>query len=49
LIIGFIIYSSKNNISTELRTGADGYVDVLELEADIWGRDLKHKGKEPEE
>lgn len=37
------IYSSKNNISIELRTGADGYVDVLELEDDIWGRDLKHR------
>lgn len=37
------IYSSKNNISTELRTGADGYVDVLELKDDIWGRDLRFR------
>ena len=40
------VYSSKNNISTELRTGSDGYVDVLELDDDIWGRDLKYKEKE---
>lgn len=37
------IFSSKNNVSQELRTGADGYFDVLEIEKDIWGRDLKHK------
>ncbi len=37
------IFSSRNNISQELRTGGDGYFDVLELMADIWGRDLRHK------
>ncbi|HRY62172.1 MAG TPA: NYN domain-containing protein [Candidatus Paceibacterota bacterium] len=37
------IFSSKNNISEELRTGGDGYFDVLRLEDDIWGRDLKHR------
>lgn len=37
------IFSSRNNISQELRTGADGYYDVLNLEEDIWGRELKHK------
>lgn len=37
------IFSSKNNISQELRTGGDGYFDVLGLEEDIWGRDLKHR------
>lgn len=36
-------FSSKNNISEELRTGADGYTDVLMIEDDIWGRDLKHR------
>ncbi|OHA84091.1 MAG: hypothetical protein A2937_02755 [Candidatus Yonathbacteria bacterium RIFCSPLOWO2_01_FULL_47_33b] len=36
-------YSSKNNVSEELRTGGDGYVDVLKIEEDIWGRDLKHR------
>lgn len=37
------IYSSQNNISEELRTGGDGYTDVLKIETDIWGRDLKHR------
>lgn len=37
------IFSSKNNISQELRTGGDGYFDVLDLEGDIWGRELKHR------
>jgi uncharacterized LabA/DUF88 family protein len=37
------IFSSKNNVSQELRTGGDGYFDVLNIEKDIWGRDLKHK------
>lgn len=36
-------YSSKNNVSEELRTGGDGYTDVLKIEEDIWGRDLKHR------
>lgn len=35
------IFSSKNNISQELRTGADGYFDVLLMEEDIWGRELE--------
>ena len=39
------IFSSKNNISQELRTGGDGYFDVLELEEDIWGKELKHRGE----
>lgn len=37
------IFSSKNNISEELRTGADGYTDVLKIEEDIWGNALKHR------
>jgi uncharacterized LabA/DUF88 family protein len=37
------IYSSTNNISTELRTGADGYKDILKIEDDIWGKDLKYR------
>lgn len=37
------IFSSKNNVSQELRTGGDGYFDVLELEEDIWGRELRHR------
>lgn len=37
------IYSSKNNISNELRTGGDGYKDILEMKNDIWGRELQHR------
>ncbi|OHA27172.1 MAG: hypothetical protein A3C06_03800 [Candidatus Taylorbacteria bacterium RIFCSPHIGHO2_02_FULL_46_13] len=37
------IFSSKNNISQELRTGADKYFDVLLLEEDIWGRELEYR------
>ncbi len=41
------IFSSKNNASQELRTGGDGYFDVLNIEEDIWGRDLKHRENKP--
>jgi uncharacterized LabA/DUF88 family protein len=37
------IFSSKNNISQELRTGSNGYFDVLELEEDVWGKNLTHR------
>ena len=36
---------SKNNVSEELRTGADGYTDVLKIEDDIWGRELKYRSE----
>jgi uncharacterized LabA/DUF88 family protein len=39
------IFSSKNNVSQELRTGGNGYFDVLNLEEDVWGRELKHRGE----
>jgi uncharacterized LabA/DUF88 family protein len=39
------IYSSENNVSYELRTGGDGYFDVLELKNDIWGRELQRRRK----
>ncbi len=39
------IFSSKNNISHELKTGGDGYFDVLGVPQDIWGRELKHSTK----
>lgn len=39
------IFSCKNNISEELRTGGDGYFDVLDLSEDIWGRELRHRPK----
>lgn len=38
------IFSSENNVSQELRTGADGYIDVLGIE-DIWGKELKHRAE----
>lgn len=38
------IFSSRNNISEELRTGADGYFDVLKIEEDIWrNQQLQHR------
>ena len=37
------IYSSRNNVSEELRTGGNGYTDVLKITADIWGRELRHR------
>ena len=36
------IFSSQNNISEELRTGGDGYSDVLKID-DIWGRELRYR------
>lgn len=39
------IFSSENNISQELRTGADGYTDILKIESDIWGKELKHRAE----
>ncbi|MBU4256803.1 NYN domain-containing protein [Patescibacteria group bacterium] len=40
------IFSSKNNVSEELRTGGDGYFDVLcDINEDIWGRELKYRPK----
>lgn len=39
------IFSSKNNVSQELRTGADGYTDVLGVNDDIWGRKLVRRSK----
>ena len=37
------IFSSRKNISEELRTGADGYFDVLRITEDIWRRGLRHQ------
>lgn len=37
------IFSSKNNVSSELRTGADGYTDVLDITEDIWGMELQRR------
>jgi uncharacterized LabA/DUF88 family protein len=37
------VFSSKNNISQELKTGGDGYTDILAVEEDIWGRELQRR------
>ncbi|MFA5359241.1 MAG: alpha/beta fold hydrolase [Patescibacteria group bacterium] len=37
------IFSSKNNISEELKTGGDGYYDILNVQEDIWGRELRYR------
>jgi len=37
------IFSSRNNISQELRTGADGYTDLLRISDDIWGRTIQYR------
>lgn len=39
------IFSSENNISEELRTGADGYFDILRVKDDIWRTESKSKEK----
>ncbi len=36
------IYSSKNNISHELKTGGDGYFEVKDI-GEFWGKDLKQR------
>jgi len=41
------IYSSKNNISQELKTGGDGYYDILSTTVDIWGNELRHRSESP--
>lgn len=37
------IFSTKNNISEELKTGGDGYFDILRIKEDIWGKRLCRK------
>jgi len=39
------IFSSRHNVSQELRTGGDGYFDVLDVREDIWGRELRRRTK----
>jgi uncharacterized LabA/DUF88 family protein len=43
------IFSSTNYISEELRTGGDGYFDVLKIEEDIWREKLKYRKKKEAE
>lgn len=37
------VYSSRNNVSTELRTGADGYTDAPTIVDDIWRSKVKRR------
>lgn len=37
------VFSSKNSVSQELRTGSDGYFDLLDVDQDIWGNPLRHR------
>jgi len=37
------VFSSHNNVSKELRTGADGYVDILMCGEDIWGKEITRR------
>lgn len=39
------IFSSENNASRELKTGGDGYFDVLKIEDDVWGKELKYRAE----
>jgi len=39
------IFSSQNNISSELRTGADGYTDILNITEDIWGNNVNYRNQ----
>ncbi len=38
------VFSSENNISQELRTGANGYTDILNIDG-VWGKELKHRAE----
>ncbi len=42
------IFSSENNISRELRTGGDGYFDLLKIKKDIWGKEIKYREEKAE-
>ena len=42
------IFSSRNNISSELRTGADGYTDLLNVTEDIWRDDITFRNQRQE-
>lgn len=37
------IFSSKNNISEELKTGGDGYFDILDIKEDIWRNKIAYR------
>ena len=37
------IFSSRNNVSSEMRTGGHSYTDVLKVTEDIWGKGLRYR------
>lgn len=37
------VFSSRNNISQELRSAANTYTDILTIQNDIWGKELQHR------
>jgi uncharacterized LabA/DUF88 family protein len=37
------VFSSLKNVSTELRTGGDGYIDMLSIDGEIWGRGMRFR------
>lgn len=39
------VFSSRNDVSLELRTGADGYTDILSISEDIWGKELAYRAQ----
>jgi len=43
--IKVFIISSKNNVSHELRTGGDGYYDLLDMPDEIWGKEIVRRTK----
>ncbi len=40
------IFSAKDNISLELKSGRDEYSDILTFDADIWGNYLEYRKAE---
>ena len=40
------VFSSRNNISKELISGSNKYVDILEIPDDIWRNKLNHRPKQ---
>lgn len=45
LIKRSFMFSSEDNISHELKTGGNGYVDIKEI-PELWGKDLKYREKQ---
>ena len=37
------VFSSKDNVSKEMATGSDGYIDILKIQDDIWGKEITRR------